>query len=114
MPITTDLAELLVEFNMTNSEDYIIVPEQGNRSTLKKFISKAFTRYWKVTGLKRKVSFKNLRKTYVTRVTRIIDEQALFVKHNEDKTAIRHYLSKKELLEKNAKCKALRDFWMVT
>lgn len=99
-PITADLAELLVEFNMTDPNDFIIVPEQTSRASLKKFISKAFTHYWRLTGLKRKVSFKNLRKTYVTRLTSLIGEQALFVKHNEDKTAIKAYLNKQELLEK--------------
>jgi hypothetical protein len=36
----------------------------------------------------------------VTRLTSLIGEQALFVKHNGDKTAIKHYLNKKELLDK--------------
>ena len=97
-PITADLAELLLQFN--GSEGYIVVPEHRNRTTLKKFITKAFTHYWRVSGLKREVSFKNLRKTYVTRLTSLIGEQALFVKHSEDKTAIKHYLNQKELLEK--------------
>lgn len=102
-PITQDLAELLIEFK--GGEGYIIVPEQQNRRTLKKFISKAFTHYWRVSGIKRRVSFKNLRKTYVTRLTSLIGEQALFVKHNEDKTAVKHYLGKKELLEKTENIK---------
>ena len=104
-PITSDLAELLVEFKMTDPEGYIVVPEFKNRATLKKFISKTFTHFWRVTGLKRKVSFKTLRKTYVTRLAGIIGEKALFVKHAGDKTAIKHYLNKKELLEKTTNVK---------
>ncbi len=104
-PITADLAELLVEFTITDPEDYIIIPEAKNRRTLKLFISKAFTHFWKVTGLKREVTFKNLRKTYVTRLTSIIGEQALFVKHSGDKTAIKHYLNQKELLDKTKNVK---------
>jgi hypothetical protein len=33
-------------------------------------------------------------------VTEVIGEKAMFVKHNDDKTAIKHYLNKKELLDK--------------
>lgn len=98
-PITQDLADLLLQFEITDEEDYIVVPEMANRATLKKFVSKAFTHYWRVAGLKRKVSFKNLRKTYMTRLTAVIGSKAMFVKHNDDKTAIKHYLKKKELLE---------------
>ena len=52
-----------------------------------------------MTGLERKVSFKNFRKTYVTRLTAAIGEKALFVKHHEDKTATKHYLKMQELLK---------------
>jgi integrase len=104
-PITADLAELLVEFDMTNPEDYIIVPEFKNRDNLKKFISKSFTHYWKVTGLKRKVTFKHLRKTYVTRMASLIGEKALYIQHGEDKTAIKHYLNKKEILDQTQNVK---------
>ena len=98
-PITADLAELLAEFKMASPDDYIVVPEYTSRINLKKFISKAFTHYWRVTGIRRQVSFKTLRKTYLTRLTSLIGEKAMFVKHNEDKTAIKHYLKKTELLE---------------
>lgn len=98
-PITADLAEALLQFDVTDQDGYIIEAGITNRNTLKKFISKAFTHYWRVTGLKRKVSFKNFRKTYVTRLTAAIGEKALFVKHNEDKTATKHYLSMQELLK---------------
>jgi hypothetical protein len=36
----------------------------------------------------------------MTMLTRANGERALFVKHNEDKTAVKHYLDKRELLEK--------------
>jgi integrase len=99
-PITEDLEELLKQFEIIAPDAYIIEPEIANRDTLKKIISKAFTHYWRHTGSKKEVSFKHLRKTYVTMLTKAIGERALFVKHNEDKTAVRHYLDKKELLEK--------------
>lgn len=98
-PITADLADLLLQFEMTSENDYIVMPEHESRYTLKKFISKAFTHFWRVTGLKRDVSFKTLRKTYETRLVAAIGEKAMFVKHKSDKTAMKHYLGKKELLE---------------
>jgi integrase len=99
-PVTEDLEELLTQFEMTDPDGYIIEPTVANRYTLKKFISKAFTHYWRQTGSKKEVSFKHLRKTYVTMLTKAIGQRALFVKHNEDKTAVKHYLDKKELLDK--------------
>jgi hypothetical protein len=96
-PITTDLAEVLTWFNiLANDQDFIIAPECKNRATLKKLLSSSFTHYWKVTGLQRKVNFKNLRKTYITRITDLIGEKAMFIKHGSDRTSIKHYLSKKE------------------
>lgn len=97
-PMTKDLAKLLSEFPKSSDEDYIIVPEYKHRQTLKEFISKAFSHYWKVAGLERKVTFRHLRKTYITRLTELIGERALRIKHNEDVTAIKHYLDQKQLM----------------
>jgi hypothetical protein len=98
-PITTDLAEVLTRFNLSaNDQDYIIAPEYKNRATLKKLLSSSFTHYWRATGLQRKVTFKNLRKTYITRITDMIGEKAMFIKHGSEKTSIKHYLNKKELI----------------
>lgn len=109
-PITADLAELLLQFNLTDQDGYIIEPEMANRDTLKKFISKTFTHFWRLTGLKRKVTFKNLRKTYLTRLTDAIGQKAMFVKHNNDQTAIKHYLNKKELLEQTKNVRLYGNF----
>jgi site-specific recombinase XerD len=109
-PITADLAELLLQFDVTKQEGYIVVPEMENRTTLKQFISKAFSHFWKVTGLKRDASFKTLRKTYLTRLTDAIGSKAMFVKHNNDQTAVKHYLNKKELLEQTKNVRLYGNF----
>jgi integrase len=109
-PITADLAELLLQFDITDQEGYILEPNVANRNTLKKFISKAFTHFWRLTGLKRKVSFKSLRKTYLTRLTDAIGSKAMFVKHNNDQTAVKHYLDKKELLEQTKNVRLYGNF----
>ncbi len=98
-PITRDLAEVLTQFDISSDPDqYIVAPEYQNRDTLKKLISGAFSHYWKFTGINRKVTFKNLRKTYITRMTDLLGEKAMFIKHGSDRTAIKHYLNKKELI----------------
>jgi len=105
-PITADLAEVLQRFERTGNDDFIVSPEYENRYSLKKFVSKAFTHYWRVTGLMGNVSFKSLRKTYETRLTSAIGSKAMFVKHNSDKTAIKHYLDRRTS-GINEGCKAL-------
>lgn len=98
-PITQDLAELLISLNIKdNPEGYLIAPEFENRTTLKKFVSKAFTHYKRVSGIKGDVSFKNLRKTYITRMWELLGEKASSIKHTNDKTALKHYLDQKAIV----------------
>jgi hypothetical protein len=87
-----------------DQDGYVIVLEMAKRVTLMKFIAKAFTQYWRITGLKRKVSFKEPPKNYETRLTAAIGEKAMFVKHTDDKAAIKHYLDKMELLKATKIC----------
>ncbi len=98
-PITKDLAELLTQLEMKKENDYLIVPDWSNRNTLKKFITKAFTHFWRKTEIDKQVSFRHLRKTYITRMVDLIGEKAKHIKHTNDKTVIKHYLAEKELLE---------------
>ncbi len=43
--ITADLAELLLQFDATDQDAYIVEPGMKNRYTLKKYITKAFTHF---------------------------------------------------------------------
>ncbi len=105
-PITKDLAEILTQFDVAaNENEFIVAPEMTNRNTLKQLLTNAFSHYWKQTGSKKKVTFKNLRKTYITRITDLIGEKAMFIKHGNDKTSIKHYLDKKELISETRNLK---------
>lgn len=98
-PITTDLAQMLLRLSSGGSQtDYLLVPEWSNRNTLKSFISKAFTHYWKVTGINKKVSFKNLRKTYITRIYELLGDKAQGIKHTKDSKVLGHYLNQQQIV----------------
>jgi hypothetical protein len=71
----------------------------ANHDTLKKFISKTFTHYRRLTGLKRKVSFKNLRKIYLTWLTSVIGEKQCLLNTNEDENSGQALSKEKELLK---------------
>lgn len=81
------------------SDDYIFVPDHENRDTLKDTISKSFTHFWKQTGIQKVVSFKNLRKTHITRVIGLLGDKAKSIKHNNDKVAQDHYINELEILK---------------
>lgn len=111
-PITADLAEILDLFERGAPGDYVVEPEIENRETLKEFISKAFTHFWGKAGLKRKATFKSLRKTYVTQLTKNIGEKALFVKHGSIMTAVKHYLAQDALTEATKDVRLLNNLQM--
>jgi len=97
-PITKDLASLLIEFGVENdSDDYIILPERVNRDTLKAQLTKSFTHFWRLTASKKNVTFKHLRKTYLTRMASL---GVTTLKHTNDETLRKHYLAEKELASK--------------
>lgn len=98
--ITSDLAELLARLVPADPESYILEPDWANRKTLIKLISKSFTHFWRKTGIDKQVSFKNLRKTYITRVFDLIGDKAKTLKHTNDETALRHYMNEKEIVSK--------------
>ena len=90
-PITQDLAELLLTFKIGDPEEYIIQPEKINRETLKRFITRSFSHFWKVSGIEKEATFKVLRKTYVTRMKEVFGELAKGIKHTNETTEKRHY-----------------------
>ena len=49
--------------------------------------------------IKKNVTFKHLRKTYITKMVDLIGEKAKLIKHTNDTTVIKHYLAEKEILE---------------
>jgi integrase len=98
-PITRDLADLLVQFEIGEPEDYIILPEKKNRNTIKSLLTKSFTHFWSHTNNPKEVTFKNLRKTYATRMRELMGDKANKLKHTNEDTLLKHYIAEKELME---------------
>ena len=100
--ITDDLMDLLIRLGIEKylgSDNYIFVPEWENRKTLKEFMSKSFSHFWKTTGIQKEVSFRHLRKTYITQMMALLGDKAKNVKHTNDKTAAEYYIFEKEILK---------------
>jgi lipoate-protein ligase B len=76
---------------------------------VEELISKAFTHFWGKAGITRKSTFKSLRKTYVTELTKSIGKKALFVKHSSIMTAIKHYLGQEALTEATKNVRFLKE-----
>jgi len=103
-PITPELAELLLELGMNKyqgSDKYIILPESENtRLTIKTQARKAFTHFWRLTGIEKDISFKHLRKTYLTALRlRHGDKAKVLGDHKSDTVEIEHYLNQKKFAE---------------
>ncbi|WP_420575261.1 tyrosine-type recombinase/integrase [Ekhidna sp.] len=94
--LATALAPMRV--NSSSDNEYVLQPEWTNRNSLITFVSKAFTHFFQLTKIRKKVTFYNLRHTYINTLYNVIGESALSVHHKKD-TAVKHYLSKKKKLE---------------
>lgn len=98
-----ELASALSQLYKTVNDDqqYILVPEWENRSSLKQFVTKAFKHFWTKTGINKHLTLHNLRHTYINALYNMLGEDGFSV-HNKKETAIRNYLSKKKRLELEA------------
>lgn len=98
VPITTDLAELLLKLGYGDKDQYLLAPDKHNRETLKSVCSKAFTHFWRLTKIDKKLSFRNLRKTYITRIRMILGDKAKALNiHKSDDVQINHYINQLEV-----------------
>jgi len=109
VPINADLEELLVEMGMNdnkNPNDYILYPERNCTSqVIMDRLSKSFTHYKKGAGIDKDISFKNLRKTYITWVNQAMGNQTgLLTSHSTMEVLEEFYLDPKVLsaVEKGA------------
>lgn len=101
-PITSDLRELLNELgydDKKSTDDYIIYP---NRNVISKTImdrlSKSFTHYRKEAGLTKSISLADLRKTYLSWVKAVMQNQTgILSSHSSEDILDRHYIDPKVL-----------------
>jgi len=102
VPMTRGLKKLLAELGYEKnkgSDNYIIAPEQLNRTTLKNWMTRAFTHYWKLTGIEKKVTLKHLRKTYITLMYGRFGQLTGQITDQRMDTIEDHYLSNKKLMK---------------
>jgi len=96
IPLIQELRELIYRLGYEDnkgSDCYIIAPnEYAKRENLADDVSSIFTFFWKKTGIKRDISFKNLRKTYTTQFD-------IFLKHGVGTEDASNHDSKKILDE---------------
>jgi len=103
IPITDGLMTLinLIGFKeYKDSERYLIgAEEKSSRSTLIDFVSKAFTHFWKLTGIEKNVQLKHLRKTYLTALVEQFGDKATIISsHSGIEVLKKHYVNDKQLI----------------
>ena len=100
---TKKLKEVLVENGLEQNEGtdhYLIAPEKTkNRETLKNQMSKGFSHYFNQLETGRNITFKCLRKTYITHLALSLGLNArVITRHSGDDVLIKHYLDKKLII----------------
>ncbi|MBK0371174.1 tyrosine-type recombinase/integrase [Flavobacterium agrisoli] len=97
IPINSDLFDLLMEMGFhekKHTDDYILEPERKVQSkTIMDSLSKSFTHYKNGAGIKKEISLKNLRKTYITWVHQVMQkETGLLTSHSTTKVLESYYI----------------------
>lgn len=94
---TFQILEKLGLKDKIGTSEFVIAPEIENRDSVKRQMSRAFRWYWRsYTGTNdNKVTFKTLRKTFITIASIITGDQFKMVqKHTNTETTSQHYLEK--------------------
>jgi integrase len=97
--ITQELGDLLKEMGYENyrgSDKYIIAPEDKlKRTTIAALISRAFSHYYKQLNTGKQISFKNLRKTFMTSALMEFGEASTaLTNHKHLSMTNKHYFDK--------------------
>ncbi len=77
---------------------YIIDPfGKASRDTMRVLVSKAFTHFWRLTEIKRDLSLKHLRKTFLTQLAMKLGDKATLVSDHHDMQVLKdHYLNQRK------------------
>lgn len=102
IPMTKSLLRLLIEMGYNekkNTNQYILDTEVYLSKEYKiRFISRSFGHYIKIVS-KRKIQFKDLRKTYITRLSMLLGENTkMFSGHADTEVLKNHYISSKYIV----------------
>ena len=100
IPITGSLKKLILEsgynkYKDTNT-DLLASKKNHNRETLKNQMNKGFSHYYDQLNTGRKLTFKCLRKTYITRLALSLGLNArVITRHSGEDVIIKHYLDER-------------------
>lgn len=100
VPVILDLHLMLQKLRYEKYKGqnrYLIAPSSTRkRETLKDDLSKAFTHYWKQVNSEKNIQFRNLRKTYITRLNNYTNGQADSITgHAGQEVIMKHYQNPK-------------------
>ncbi len=103
VPVTQGLLKLLIELGIDHYQgtDRFLLghDERASRKTLIDFVSKAFTFYWKQTGIEKKVQLKHLRKTYLTALVEHFGDKAPMISSHSGIQVLKdHYVNDERLV----------------
>lgn len=100
VPITVELGKLLEEEFVqrdVKDDDFLIAPElRESRVGLRDILSRGFTHFFNQTDSKRKLTFKALRKTYVTSLKMQMGKVNSITNHSTEKVIDQHYIDREE------------------
>ena len=100
IPVTRTLKKVIYENGYNkykNTKKYLLAPDKiTKRETLKNQMSKGFSHYYNQLSTGRTLTFKCLRKTYITRLALSLGLNArIITRHSGEDVIIRHYLDQK-------------------
>lgn len=104
IPVTHELRDLLLQLGLeekAGSDSYILAPEivKYRVKSMSDALSKGFSHYYNQIGTGRKLTFKSLRKTYVTNLSLFMGGNAKAItQHSGDAVIEQHYLDKQALV----------------
>lgn len=104
VPVTQELLELLYNlgYEENKESDAFLIgnEEEMSRETMMEFISKAFSYFWKRTGIKKTVYLKHLRKTYLTALLLEFGDDAKVISDHSGLDILKgHYGNNEELVK---------------
>lgn len=103
--ITKELGDFLIELgyeSLKESDDYIIAPKSLNRRSVGRDLSTGFNFYYKKLNTGKEVTFKNLRKTYITSAVNQFGLGAMAISGHGNFETIKNHYYDKEVVKKEA------------
>ncbi|HEX5000916.1 MAG TPA: phage integrase SAM-like domain-containing protein [Bacteroidia bacterium] len=104
-PVTPDIRKLLYEADhehFKGTDKYILAPNliKNRVRSMKDGLSRGFNHFYKLDHPDGKLTFKSLRKTYLTNLNKYLGNEAFQLTHSNQEVLDKHYLNKEKLAGK--------------